>query len=287
MRRPRIARVRAGGGWVTGLAVLVIVVVVVGAIVIPWIIGTPLTSTNLADAYQPAVWSAHGSWSHLLGTDELGRDLLQRLAYGARASLLVGVASAVFAAALGSVLGLVAGYLRGWPDAIVSRLADAQLAFPVILMGLSLTVVLSPSLTTVVAAVVLATWPTFARVVRSEVLVLRESEFVSLAVVAGLHNRAIVARHVLPNVLPTIIVLASQSFGLAVIYEAALSYLGVGVQPPNVSLGLMVSDAQGYLATAPRLVLAPTIVLALTALAANILGDWLRERMDPTLRAVA
>jgi peptide/nickel transport system permease protein len=230
------------------------------------------------------VWDG-GTISHVLGTDNLGRDLLERLAYGARVSLLVGIASTVLASLIGSIIGLLAGYVGGWLDAVLARIIDAQLCFPTILLGLSFAAFLPPSLYVIVLAISLSIWPMYARVVRAEVLVVRQSDFVALAIAGGMRRAAIMRRHILPNVLPMVVVLASQNFGLAVIYEAALSYLGIGVQPPATSLGLMIADGQVYLTSNPWVVFAPVIVLASISLAVNVLGDRLRDAFDPTSRA--
>jgi peptide/nickel transport system permease protein len=278
--RRRLAR----HGVVVSLAEVVLVGAVLLAIVVPIASSQSLVSVNLGDAYLPPIW-AGGSASHFLGTDQLGRDMLELLGYGIRLSLLVGITSTIIASIIGSLIGIVSGYLGGWVDMVFSRVVDAQLAFPVILIGLCLAVFLHPSVPTVVAAVVMASWPTYARVVRSQCLLLKESDFVALATVSGLRRRTIMWRHLLPNVLPSIVVIGSQNFGQAVLYEAALSYLGVGVQPPSMSLGLIISNAQQYMFTHTWLIIAPTIVLALISLSANILGDWLRDRLDPTLRA--
>jgi peptide/nickel transport system permease protein len=245
-----------------------------------------VTDVFLNQAFRPPVWDG-GTISHVFGTDQLGRDLLQRLAYGARVSLLVGLASTIVASLIGVTIGLLAGYVGGWLDAVLARVADAQLCFPAILLGLSFAAFLPPSLYVIVLAIALSTWPMYTRVVRAEVLVVRQSDFVALAIAGGMRRGAIMRRHILPNVLPIVVVLASQNFGLAVIYEAALSYLGVGVQPPGTSLGLMISDGQVYLTSNPWVVFAPVIVLASISLAVNVLGDRLRDVFDPTSRTTA
>jgi peptide/nickel transport system permease protein len=285
LRRRRSARL-ANVGWVVGLAWAFLGLSILVAILTPLVLHTPLSQVNLSQSMRPPVW-AGGSFTHILGTDQLGRDMLQRLGYGIGNSLIVGVASAVAGCIVGSVIGVLSGYLGSWVDAVLSRLVDAQLAFPVILIGLALSVFLRPSLWTVVVAIALTSWPMYARVVRSETLVLKESEFVALAKVSGLRSGKIMMRHILPNVLPSVIVLASQNFGLAVINESALSYLGIGVQAPQTSLGLMIADAQQFLISQPLLVIEPTLVLTILCLSANIIGDSLRERFDPTLRTVS
>lgn len=262
---------------------LPLLIVVAMAVLAPRLGGESLAQVDLSQTLVRPVWSAGGSWSHPLGTDQLGRDLLGRLAYGARVSLLVAVAAAFLASVFGTALGLVAGYFEGWIDVIADRVIEAQLSLPLLLVSLAVVIALGPSLGTVTLAIAVSSWVPYARIVRGEVLVLRSSEFVDLSVVAGLSAVTILRRHVLPNVLPSIVVLASQNFGQAIIYEASLSYLSLGVQPPEVSWGLMIAQSRVYLESAPWLVLAPAILLALTALAANVIGDLVRDRLDPTL----
>jgi len=198
-------------------------------------------------------------------------------------SLLVAVSSVFLASSIGTLVGLISGYFEGWIDVVAARIIEAQLSLPLILVALAIVIALGSSFQTVVLAIALSSWVPFARIVRSEVLVLKHHDFVDLAVVAGLGGPAIIRRHILPNVLPSVVVLASQNFGQAIIYEASLSYLSLGVQPPQVSWGFMIAQSRIYLASVPLLVLAPAVTLAVTALSANILCDLLRDRLDPTL----
>jgi peptide/nickel transport system permease protein len=266
-------------------SVLVLAAVLVAAIVRPLVDAEPLGRVDLGRTFLPPVWSPRGSWSHPLGTDQLGRDIFTRLAYGARLSLLVAVTAAGISSVVGTVIGLVTGYFEGWVDVLAARLIEAQLSLPLILVALAMVIGFGPSVPTLVAAIALSSWVPYARVVRSEVLVLKRADFVALSVVTGLRPWTIIGRHVLPNVLPSVIVLASQNFGQAIIAEASLSYLGLAVQPPAVSWGLMIAQARIFLSSQAWLVLAPALTLAVTALAANILGDRLRDRVDPTLEA--
>jgi peptide/nickel transport system permease protein len=278
----------AGARRVPALAVAAIAVlaaVVVAALVRPWVDPEPLGRVDLGRTFLPPIWSEGGTWRHPLGTDQLGRDVFTRLAYGARLSLLVAVTAAGLSAIVGTAVGLLTGYFEGWIDVVASRVIEAQLSLPLILVALALVVGFGASVPTLIAAIAISTWVPYARVVRSEVLVLRRSDFVALSIVTGLRPPTILWRHVLPNVLPSVIVLASQSFGQAIIYEASLSYLGLAVQPPGVSWGLMIAQARIFLSSRAWLVLAPALALAVTALAANILGDLVRDRLDPTLEA--
>jgi peptide/nickel transport system permease protein len=266
-------------------AVAVLAGVVLAAIVRPWLDPEPLGRVDLGRTFLPPVWSLQGTWSHPLGTDQLGRDIFTRLAYGARLSLLVAVTAAGLSAIVGTLVGLLTGYFEGWIDVVAARLIEAQLSLPLILVALAMVVGFGTSVPTLIAAIAISTWVPYARVVRSEVLVLKRSDFVALSIVTGLRHPTILWRHILPNVLPSVIVLASQNFGQAIIYEASLSYLGLAVQPPGVSWGLMIAQARIFLSSQAWLVLAPALALAVTALAANVLGDLVRDRLDPTLEA--
>lgn len=264
-------------------SVTVLGIVALVAVVRPLTESVPLGQVDLGHTFAPAVWDPGGSLRHPLGTDQLGRDILTRLAYGARLSLLVALTASGISAVIGTAIGLLTGYFEGWIDVLAARVIEAQLALPLILVALAMVIGFGTSLPTLVAAIAISSWVPYARVVRSEVLVLKRSDFVALSVVTGLRPPTILWRHVLPNVLPSVIVLASQNFGQAIIYEASLSYLGLAVQPPRVSWGLMIAQARIYLSSHAWLALAPALTLAVTALAANILGDLLRDRLDPTL----
>jgi peptide/nickel transport system permease protein len=278
-------RLRRRLPWLPLLAASVFTIVATGAIVAPYVSQEPLGRVSLSESFVPPIW-AGGSWNHVFGTDQLGRDILGRLGYGARVSLVVAACAALAASLVGTLIGLVSGYVGGWFDLVVARIVEAQLSLPLILIALSVVIALGASLATIVFAIALSSWVPYARVVRSEVLVLKNSDFVALSVVTGLPTTTILRRHVLPNVLPSVVILASQNFGYAIIQESTLSYMSLGVQPPNVSWGLMIAQSRVYLASMPWLVLAPTFALAITALSANILGDFLRDRLDPTLMQV-
>ncbi|WP_189021290.1 ABC transporter permease [Paenarthrobacter histidinolovorans] len=221
-----------------------------------------------------------GSWDAPLGTDQLGRDVLLQLSLAIRISALVATVSVLLAGTIGVMLGLVSGYRGGWMDSIVNRLSETQMALPFLVVAMVLAVALGPSLTTIVVAIALSGWVPFARLVRAEALVLRNREFVLLAKVASVSSARIVLRHLLPNVLPSVVVLGTQSIAIAVLEESALSFLGLGVQPPMMSLGSMIGQTRLQLQTDAWLPLTPIIVLALLALAINILGDRFRRRLE-------
>lgn len=235
----------------------------------------------------PPVWDSGGSWDHILGTDNLGRDVLSRIIYGARVTVIVVVTTVTFSALLGTSIGMLAGYFGGVVDALLMRLVDFQIALPPLLFGVMLASVLQPGLQNVVLIIVLFTWAAFARLVRAEVLTLRTQDFVSLSRVAGASWPRIFVKHLFPNVLNTVMVLATLELSVVIIFEASLSFLGLGVVPPTVSWGQMLSDGREYMGVAWWMVAVPGTAIFLVALAGNLFGDWLRDRLDPHLRRSA
>jgi peptide/nickel transport system permease protein len=226
-----------------------------------------------------------GGTTHLLGTDQQGRDVLSRLIFGARISLIVAFTAAVVAAALGTAVGIVSGYFGGWVDQVIMRVVDAWLALPAISFAIFLAVLLGPSERNIVIILAAVYWTRYARVIRGEVLSLKEREYVRLAIVAGCSRWTIMRRHILPNVLNTSIVLSTLIVGVVIVAEAALSFLGVGVPPPKPSWGLMLADGKtGMMSGYWWLTLFPGLAIMLVVLAANLLGDWLRVKLDPQLR---
>ncbi len=218
---------------------------------------------------------------HLLGTDDLGRDTLARIAYGARVSMQAGVLATLLAMAIGVPLGLIAGYYRGWVDLVISRMTDLLLAFPFLILAVGLAAILGPSLRNVVIALGISALPSFIRVTRGEVLGLREQDYVAGAVADGAGDARILRRYVLPNAVSPLLVQATVTIPEAIIGESVLSFLGLGVQPPTPSWGTMLSAAQGFLAQAPWLAIFPGVAIALAALSFNLVGDGLRDVLDP------
>ena len=221
------------------------------------------------------------SWGHFFGTDELGRDVFSRILWGARASIEAGVLATGLAMAVAVPIGIVAGYYRGWVDAVIARLTDVLLAFPFLIVAVGLAAILGPSLTNATIALGVGAAPALIRVARGEALALREEDYVRAAVANGASDVRILARHVLPNMLSTLIVQATVAIPAAIIGEAVLSFLGLGVQPPTPSWGVMLADAQSYLSQAPRLAVYPGLAIFFCALAFNLLGDGLRDALDP------
>jgi peptide/nickel transport system permease protein len=233
----------------------------------------------------PPFWSAGGSVATPLGTDFLGRDVLSRLIYGARISLLVALTGTVVAGAIGTILGVLAGYLGRWWDQIIMRITDAWLTLPSLVFAILISSVRGPGVWNVVLILALVFWSRYSRAVRGEVLALRERDFVRLAEINGISKTRIIARHLIPNVMNTVMVLFSLQVGVAVIIEASLSFLGVGVPPPEPSWGLMMAQARdGLMEGKWWLSVFPGICITMLVLSANMLGDWLRVRLDPQLR---
>jgi peptide/nickel transport system permease protein len=240
---------------------------------------------SLGMRFRPPVWQAGGSAAHLLGTDHLGRDVLSRLLFGARVSLVVGFTAVIVAGLLGVTLGITAGYLGGWVDEVIMRLTDTWLALPALTFAIFLAAVMGPSELNIVIVLACVYWTRYARVIRGEVLSLKEREFVRLAIIAGCSRLTIMRRHILPNVLNSAIVLATLMLGVVVVTEAALSFLGVGVPPPKPAWGLMLADGKrGLMAGYWWLTVLPGLCIMFLVLAANLLGDWLRVKLDPQLR---
>jgi len=240
---------------------------------------------TLGDRFRPPFWQAGGSEAHLLGTDHLGRDVLARLIFGARVSIVVGFTAVIFAGVVGTALGILSGYLGGWVDQVIMRITDTWLALPALTFAIFLAAIVGPSQWNVVMILGAVYWTRYARVIRGEVLSLRERDFVRLAIVAGCSKRTIMKNHILPNVLNSAVVLGTLMLGVVVVTEAALSFLGIGVPPPKPAWGLMLADGKkGLMAGYWWLTVLPGCCIMLMVLSANLLGDWLRVKLDPQLR---
>jgi len=240
---------------------------------------------SLTARFKPPFWQTGGSTKYLLGTDQLGRDVLSRLIFGARVSMVVGFTAVIFAGAVGTTLGIISGYLGGWVDQVIMRITDSWLALPGVTFAIFLAAIVGPSMWNIVIILGLTYWTRYARVIRGEVLSLKEREFVRLAIVAGCSKWTIMYRHILPNIINSAIVLGTLMLGVVIIAEATLSFLGVGVPPPQAAWGLMLSDGkQSLMVGRWWLSVLPGCCITLMVLSANILGDWLRVKLDPQLR---
>ncbi len=283
---------------VTIAAAIMTLVCVAGAVLAPWLAPTnpfDAASLSLDSAFLSPAWTAEGRAAHLLGTDDQGRDMLSTIMYGARISLAVGLAAVVFAMTLGVALGLVAGYFGGSVDAVIMRVADVQLSFPAILIALLINGVARVALPqqmhdamvlyVMVVAIGLSKWVDFARTVRGSTLVEKNKEYVQAARVIGRHPFAIMLRHVLPNAIGPVLVIATINIGIAIITEATLSFLGVGVPPTRPSLGTLIRVGNDFLFSGEWwITVFPGIGLVILVLSVNLLGDWLRDALNPKLR---
>ena len=262
----------------------ILFLVIICALFARWLAPEAPTFGNLSDAFIPPAWVEGGSTAHLLGTDSLGRDVYSRIVYGARVSLVVSIFAIFIAGTIGTVMGLASGYFGGRLDGVIMRLVDIALALPTILMALVLVAVLQPGIVTVIIVIGCLSWANYARQIRGEVLTVKERDFVILARSIGSSPARIMSRHILPNVFNTIIVLATLQVGSVILLEATLSFLGLGVPPPEPSWGQMVAEGRGFIVVAWWMALFPGLAIMFTVLSMNLMGDWLRDMLDPRLR---
>ena len=269
--------IRRHGRGVLGL--IIAALVVVAAVAAPLLVAQDPLRSDFAVGLKPP-----GTPGHPLGTDQLGRDQLARVLYGARVALFIGLCCVLLTAVVGGLAGLLAGYYEGWLGAVVMRVADVQLSFPFILLALTINAIVGLGLRNIIVSLSVAGWVVYARVVRGEVLSVKEREFVHAAQALGLGRARLLFRHILPNVAPSIVIVASLQFAQFIVAEAAISFLGFGVQPPTPAWGSMLSESRDYLYVAWWLAAFPGAALAVTALGINLVGDWLRDVLDPRFR---
>lgn len=255
-----------------------IVVLVVVAVFLPWISPHDPYRVALDEQFLPP------SWTFWLGTDNFGRDVLTRILYGARISLLVGTVPSLISLVIGAAMGILSGYIGGKTDAVIMRVADMMIAFPSLLLAMVVMYTLGPNLLNIFFALALVGWASVARVVRSQTLALKGKEFIEAARANGTSRVTIMLKHIFPNVIPSLIVLFSLSIPDAIMWESSLSFLGVGVQPPEASWGLLVAKGREYLLQAPVVAIAPGVAILLTVLAFNFIGDGLRDALDPSMK---
>jgi peptide/nickel transport system permease protein len=265
-----------------GLAIISLVIL--AAILAPLIAVRDPIEQSLSQASRPPFWQARGSLEAPLGTDQFGRDVWSRIVYGARISLLVGVAAALLGALVGVSAGLLAGFYRGKIDAAVMRIVDLNLAFPLILLAIAIAAILGPSLRNLILVMALTTWMIYARVVRGITLSLREREFVLAARAIGANDARIMALHILPNLFAPVMVIWTLELARVILMESALSFLGLGVPPPTPTWGRMLAEGRSFLTVAPWIATFPGLAITITVLGVNFFGDGLRDLLDPRLR---
>jgi len=264
---------------------VLLAVLIVPALFSDWIAPYDPYQSHLRSRLEPPVFWG-GSWEFILGSDRLGRCVLSRIMHGSWYTLAISMVGIFLGAMIGTVLGLIAGYLRGWWDIVIMRLVDITLALPSVLLALALAAAWGPSFQAVIIVVAFVLWAFFARQVRGEALSLRERDFVARARVAGASHARIIRRHIFPNVVNTVVVMATLQIGVVVLLEATLSFLGIGVPRPTPAWGLLVADGRQLVVSAWWISLFPGFAILLTVLSVNLLGDWLRDRLDPKLRQV-
>lgn len=277
-----MARLRGRGlPWLSMLMLAIVIVAAIGGEVLA---PHDPNGLDLGAAFRPPAWAEKGSWAYPLGTDNLGRDILSRIIAGARVSVVSALYAIVFAGSIGGLIGMISGYFGGIVDAVIMRLVDIQLSIPALALALVIAAVFGADFGTVIVVIIVTYWTWYARIVRGEILSLKEREYVALAKVAGCGTGTIFFRHLLPNIMNTLLVLSTLQVGQVIIFEASLSFLGLGIQAPDVSWGLMLSDARNYLTNAWWAITMPGIAIMLTCLSANMVGDWLRDTLDPKRR---
>lgn len=261
------------------LGILLVVTLVVVALTAQWIAPYDPNKTNLR------LRGAGPSAEHWFGNDDIGRDILSRIMYGARVALMVGILSTTIAVSIGVLVGSAAGYFGGFVDAVLSRMIDTLMAFPILALLLTLSALLGPSLRNVIIIVGVTFWASYARVIRAEVLSLRERDYVLAARASGASDKRIILRHIVPNAIGPVIILASLAIGGVIIFESALSFLGMGISRPTPSWGTMLSDGREHIRNYPHIAIAPGLAISLTVLAFNLIGDGLRDALDPRERS--
>ena len=269
------------GAGVAAASLVILGLVGAAAIFAPLLSPADPIRNDLLERLAPPMWSAGGSAAHPLGTDTLGRDVLSRLLYGARVSLVIGFVTVIVSGAAGVLLGVLGGFYGGWLDDVLMRAGDVQLAFPVLLLGVAMLSVLGPGLGNLVLVLALSGWITYARIVRGETLSLRQREFVEAAHALGALDGRLIWRHMLPNVWAPIAVVATFSVARTIIAEASLSFLGLGVPAPTPSWGAMLDEGRNYITTGWWLALFPGTAILIVVLVINLIGDWLRDVLDP------
>lgn len=266
------------------LGVIIVLAVILVAVAAPLLAPHDPTQLQLGKRLRPPAWIEGGSWTYPLGTDTLGRDVWSRILYGSRISVVVGVVSVIIAGIIGVLVGLVAGFYGGIADSVLSRVVDTFLAIPFIVLALAVVGVLGPSIVNLIVVLTLTGWVSYSRVVRGEAISLKEREYIIAAEMVGQRKWITALRHVLPNIMASIIVLTTLSVASTIIAESSLSFLGLGVQPPTITWGGMLSDGRQHIATSWWLATFPGLAITITVLGIIFLGDWLRDVLDPRMK---
>ena len=264
---------------------VLLAIVIAAAFLAPWIAAYAPNAQDLSARLIPPFWQSGGTMDHPLGTDELGRDILTRIMYGAQVSLSVGFLAVICRMVVGVSIGLIAGYYGGVLRTVLMRIGDVQLALPALVLAIGVIAALGPGTANVILVLAIAGWILYARLVMSQVIVLRQQEFVASARLLGASDLRIILRHILPNLVPTVIVYASLDLGLMMLAEGSLSFLGLGVQPPQPSWGGMAAEGRALIGTAWWIATLPGAALVITVALVNVLGEQLRDHLDPRLDA--
>lgn len=276
-RLGRNGKARIGGG--------LLVLIILTAVAAPVLTQFSPTDQNILQKSQPPIGMEGGNWTHPLGTDHLGRDMLSRILFGARISLMIGAAATILAAGLGILLGILSGYFRGGIDSAIMRLVDVQMAFPSILLALAVMVMLGPGITNLVLVLGITSWILFSRIIRADVLSTKERDFMLAGRAVGASDSHLIQRYIFPNLVGTITILITLTLARTIISESSLSFLGLGIEPPTPSWGGMLAEGRSYLSTAWWITTFPGISLMITVVGVNLLGDALRDVLDPRLDA--
>jgi peptide/nickel transport system permease protein len=262
----------------------IILILVFIAIFAPMLTGYDPTASNLADKFLPPVWNKGGTWTHVFGTDYFGRDLFSRILYGARISLGVSTVAILISSSIGALVGMLLGYFGGVMDLLIMRIIDALYCIPFLVMAIAVSAALGASIVSTIFIMSFFQWPIYAKQVRAETLSIKERDYVALAEVSGASTWRIIIRHVFPNVTPVVLVLMTLHIGELILWESSLSFLGVGIPEPSASWGTIISSGQNFITTKPWLCLIPGLFIMLTVVCSNLIGDYVRDRLDPRLR---
>lgn len=270
--------------WVPGIPMAILAAIVIITIFAPAIAPHDPMKQDVYKQFLPPVWMDGGSLEHVFGTDYFGRDILSRLILGTRISIFVVCTALLISAVIGTAMGLIAGYAGGILDDIIMRISDALIAIPFMVVAIAFAVAVGSSALSVILIIVAFQWAIYARQIRAETLSLKKQDFVALAKIGGASDRWIIAKHIFPNIIPTVLVLITTHLGGLILWESTLSFLGVGLPPATPSWGTMISEGKNYILTKWWLSAIPGIVIVITVFATNVFGDWIRDRLDPKLR---